>query len=69
MDDIIDIFKNIVSGLEVVHKTGYVMNDMKMDNIMLHKSKDELRTILIDFGLATPYRDKEGKHFAPTKTD
>ena len=45
------------------------MNDMKMDNIMLHKSKDELRTILIDFGLATPYRDKEGKHFALTKVD
>ena len=46
----------------MVHKTGHVLNDIKLDNIMIHKSeqKDVFRVLLIDFGMVTRYTDSNG---------
>jgi serine/threonine protein kinase len=46
----------------MVHRTGHVLNDIKLDNIMIHKSeeKDVFRVLLIDYGMVTKYTDKDG---------
>ena len=64
-ESILNIMTSIIIALEIVHNTGYVYNDLKLDNIMidLHKNNDA-RVILIDYGMATRYLDKTTKkHF------
>ena len=66
----LNIVKNLISGIEIVHKTGHILNDVKLDNIMIHKSEgeDDLRVLLIDFGMAHKYTDSDGKHLPTCKT-
>ena len=60
----LNIITNLIIALEIVHNTGYVYNDLKLDNIMIdpHKNNDA-RVLLIDYGMATRYLDKKtGNH-------
>ena len=65
--------RDILIGLKIVHKAGYVYNDLKLDNIMLDQKQrqrktveenndEQLRILLIDFGMATKYVDEDGDH-------
>jgi len=59
----------------MIHETGYIYNDLKLDNILigddndLPNSKHSLYKIrLIDFGLAKKYIHESGTHM-PRKTE
>lgn len=63
----------ILNNLEIIHKAGYVYNDLKLDNIMFDFQAPLLKTYtdsncfenikmrLIDYGFVTKYTSK-GKH-------
>ena len=73
---IYDIGNAILTTLEAVHKAGYVYNDLKLDNLMvgynqkIYKKTNgcsmftECSMHLVDFGYATKYKDKMGKHIS-----
>ena len=44
-----------------MHELGYIHNDIKLDNILVG-FKDPSLLYLIDFGLSSKYRDKDGAH-------
>ena len=56
----------LISCIEMLHQTGYVHNDIKLDNIIVgdgsgsEESQNQIR--LIDFGLCSSYVDEEGNH-------
>ena len=56
----------ILEQLKCIHETGFVYNDLKLENIMVgdrFNSPSSLHQIkLIDFGLATKFIDKNGDH-------
>ena len=64
----------MLTTLEAVHKQGYVFNDLKLDNLMVGFGQKVMKpkegqsmfsqcTIhLVDFGYASKYLDKNGKH-------
>jgi len=49
-----------------VHEAGYVYNDIKLENIMVQKSKNESESdpkiILVDYGMGMKYVDEDGNH-------
>lgn len=52
--------------MEKFHKTGYVYNDLKGDNICIGEYKQEATKLkLIDFGLCSKYLDDNGEHIKP----
>ena len=51
--------------LESLHKCGYVHNDIKPENFLLDS---EGKIFLIDYGLASKYRDKDNKHIEYAKS-
>ena len=73
---------NVLNILELVHDSGYVFNDLKLENILLGNSydvPDEMSSdflndaiqkgqlVLTDFGLASLWKDKEmGDHLPQT---
>ena len=62
----------VLDLLKCVHKSGFVYNDLKIDNIMIGMSRStEVSSDikLIDFGLAKPYLDPDGKHIEREKVD
>ena len=56
---ILQIGIRILEIFEKVHATGYIYNDLKLDNIMIGNSDDDLMSSheirLIDFGFASKY--------------
>lgn len=46
------ILKNVIDGLEHVHKRGILHNDLKPNNIVLEKRHDKWNPVIIDFGKA-----------------
>ena len=58
--------KKILEALEAVHEAGYVYNDIKLENVMIQKCKDDSESdpkiVLVDYGLAMKYIDDEGNH-------
>ena len=67
------IIKKLIEALQVVHEAGYVYNDIKLENIMIQKSKDESdidpKIVLVDFGMAMKYADEDGKHLKNMEMD
>ena len=51
----------IVRALEIVHESGNIHNDLKLDNIMITDGKDQ-NIVLIDYGFVTQYLDGDGNH-------
>ena len=47
--------------LRVLHKLGYVHNDVKLEN-MLVGNQDPQTLYLIDFGLSTTFLEQDGTH-------
>lgn len=63
---VFSIVKKLIDAIQVVHEAGYVYNDIKLENIMIQKSKDDSITdpkiILVDYGMAMRYQDDQGNH-------
>ena len=48
------LFRQIISVMEYIHTLGIVHRDIKPDNILLDKSKNNLK--IVDFGLSNSYK-------------
>ena len=57
----------IITMLEKVHKTGFVYNDLKEDNVCVGIPNESNSSMLklIDFGVSTKYLDDERNHIQP----
>ncbi len=51
-DGVLTLLRNILGALEYMHQAGVYHLDLKPDNILLQKTEDELRPVLIDVGSA-----------------
>ncbi|KAJ3320379.1 hypothetical protein HDV06_005302 [Boothiomyces sp. JEL0866] len=59
------IFKNIVKIIQKMYRLGYSHNDIKDENIMIHKSTMVVK--LIDFGSTMPIKDEPTTTFYGTQ--
>ena len=50
---------SLLHGLEKLHSLGYIHRDLKPQNVMLD---DEQKALLIDYGVAVRFEDKNKKH-------
>lgn len=46
------IIRNLLRGLLILHKAGYIHRDIKPENILIRKDEFSTKPIFIDFGLA-----------------
>ena len=54
LDFIFDVSRQLINCLQVVHKAGYVYNDLKPDNVMISfDANSQMKVSLIDYNLAT----------------
>ena len=49
---LINIMSQILCALKIVHESGYIYNNLKLQNIIID---DNIKIKLIDFGMATKY--------------
>lgn len=61
-DMIFDLGCQLLDAFECLHEAGYVYNDLKPENIMINKIKDNSMSltkkyVLIDFGMARKFYD------------
>ena len=58
--------KKLIEALKVLHESGFIYNDLKLDNIMIHRDSDsqddDFNLVLIDYGFATEYLNNFGDH-------
>ncbi|KAJ3273562.1 hypothetical protein HDV01_004329 [Terramyces sp. JEL0728] len=59
------IFKNIVTVIQNMYRLGYSHNDIKDENIMIHKTTMEVK--LIDFGSTMPIKEEPTTVFYGTQ--
>ena len=57
-EETVSITLSILNILEQVHKSGYVFNDLKLENVLIGGEKNEVT--LIDFGLCSRFVDEDG---------
>lgn len=55
--DILDYTVQLLTGLEAIHRSGFLHRDLKPANIMIDKNR---RLRIIDFGIAQPHRHGNG---------
>lgn len=54
------VFQDIVNTLKYIHKKGYIHNDLKSNNVIMHRRGDEFHPIIIDFGKSKEILKVEG---------
>ena len=66
---VLQIGIQLIDQLKMIHETGYVYNDMKLDNIVVGDDPDLpnaqqslFKIRLIDFGLVKKYTNQNGAH-------
>ena len=60
---VIHLGLQMLSIIENIHKKGVIHRDIKPANFLLKKNANNISEIyLIDFGLATTYKNRDGKH-------
>jgi serine/threonine protein kinase len=52
----------MITRLESLHSRGYLHRDIKPENFVMGLGKQARNLYLIDFGLAKPWKDTDGKH-------
>lgn len=58
------IFKEIVKTLQYIHSKGYLHNDLKANNVLVHREgMEEFRPIIIDFGKSKEISKVEGHKY------
>ena len=51
------LFKQMLSGIEHMHKKGFAHRDLKFENILLDEN---MNVKIVDFGFVVPLANKEG---------
>ncbi|XP_013192995.1 eukaryotic translation initiation factor 2-alpha kinase 1 [Amyelois transitella] len=76
VDRLIDMFTQLVRGLNYIHARGVIHHDIKPSNVFVEEGDSECRVLLGDFGLACPLQQSHrgvavGTHFyaAPEQLD
>ena len=49
-DNIGKVFKQIVDAINCLHEAGWLHNDIKENNVLMHKTPQEWKPVVIDFG-------------------
>lgn len=62
--ELLDIVYQVISGLELIHESGYIFNNLKPENIIIQKVDllDINQVTLISHNSVFKYLDKNGKH-------
>jgi serine/threonine protein kinase/Flp pilus assembly protein TadD len=58
-EEAIAIVRQMVAGLGAIHAAGVIHRDIKPNNVMLDKSRSDLRLTIMDFGLAKLHESDE----------
>ena len=53
-----DILVQMIEAVEEMHSFGFIHQDIKLDNYRIMNN----RVVLIDFGIATSYKESDGRH-------
>ncbi len=53
-DHIERIFKQIVDAIRCLHEAGWLHNDIKENNVLMHRTPQEWKPVVIDFGKSRP---------------
>ena len=64
-NDLLIISAQIIQALKLVHETGYVYNDLRMENIMIeieNLKSEKQKVKLINYSLVTRFLDSDGNH-------
>lgn len=66
------ICEQLIDSFNIVHTAGRVYNDLKPENVMISFSKNDEGEVsehvtLIDFGLATKYKNENKSHIKDTE--
>ena len=56
---------DVFNALEILHKQGYIHNDIKTDNIMLDSDHN---AVLVDLGFTSSFINS-GNHISPSKVE
>ena len=55
-----------------MHESGFTHNDLKLENLMIKECKNakmDSNLVVIDYGYATRYQEKNGKHIKQHTTE
>jgi serine/threonine protein kinase len=58
----------MIKAFECIHCTGYVFNNLKIENVMIGRSSSSL-VKLIDYSKAQRFLDEDGNHLEQTSVD
>lgn len=53
--------RHLIQILKNIHRNGFVHRDLKPENILLGINENSNLPYIVDFGIAKPYKDKNGK--------
>jgi len=67
---VLEVAIQLVSIMELVHKSNRTFNDLKPENVMINTkyASRQISVFLIDFGFAGKFIDENGKHISENET-